>query len=132
MWYLAESLLRDDHCGDNDVHVDYFPNDTFPALDVHRVNQYKGNLYQVDRYGCRPVIIYLRFVILDIHYHEVKIVKYGASGEFKYPVRTDSYPAIRCKGTTFKEAVGEATKCMRQITNLKVLPSELKILVVNT
>ena len=43
MWYLAESLLKDDRCGDNNVHVDYFPNDTFLRLDIHRVNQYKGN-----------------------------------------------------------------------------------------
>ena len=95
MWNLVEGVLKDDHCGRDDINITYFPNDTFLGLDVHRVNQCKGNLYQVDRYGCRPAIIYLRFIILDAHYYELKIVKYGSSVEFKYPVRTDSYPVIR-------------------------------------
>ena len=124
MWYLADNVMSDRSCGHNTFSVDYFPNDTFPGLDVHRVNQYKGNPYQVDRHGCRPVIIYLRLVILDIDYIEVKVIKYRASDQFKYPVKTDSYPVVQCEGTTFNEAIEEAAKFMRQINCLEILPSK--------
>ena len=51
------------------------------------------------------MIIYLRLVLLDIEYIEVKVIKYGASEQFTYPVKTYSYAVIKCEGTTFKEAV---------------------------
>ena len=72
-------------------------------LDVHRNNQFKGNLYQVDRLGCPHVSVYIRLVIFDSAYEDVKVVNYQANNQFKYPVRVYSYPVIPFNGTTFDQ-----------------------------
>ena len=100
-------------------------------LDVHRIKQFKGNMYQVDRYGCRTVSVYIRLVILDSSYVDVKIINYQASNKFKYHVGSYSYPVIPFNGTTFNEVVHEATKFMCQIGSCMVSPRFIKILAVN-
>ena len=108
MWLIADHLQEDGHCRRDDHKVDYFPNDTLPKLDVHRTNQIKGNRYQVDRFGCRLVSVYIRLVIFDSGYEDVKVINYQASNQFKYHVRVFSYPMIPFNGTTFDQVPKEA------------------------
>ena len=87
MWLLADYLQDDCRCIDYQHMVDYFPNDTFPELEMHRINQLKGNIYQVDQYGGRPAAIYIRLDILDSEYIDTKIIEYKDNAYFKYSVR---------------------------------------------
>ena len=113
--------------------MDYFPNDTFPILDVHRTNQFKGNVYQVDRFGCRPVSVYIRLVIFDSGHEDVKVINYQASNQFKYHVRIFSYPVIPFNATTFEQVPKEAATFLATINNCCMIPTRfIKILYVST
>ena len=110
MWVIANHLQDDHNCDRFHYRVNYFPRDTFPGLDIHRLNQIKGNLYQVDMHGCRPAAIYIRLIILDSRYIDVKVIDYQARDDFKFHVGSYSYPVIPFDGTTFKKAIEEAIR----------------------
>ena len=132
MWLITDHLQEDGNCSRPGHQVDYFPNDTFPMLDVHRTNQFKGNMYQVDRFGCRPVSVYIRLVIFDSGYEDVKVINYQASNQFKYPVRIFSYPVIPFNGATFEQAPKEATTFLTMISCCMVPTRFIKIMYVST
>ena len=125
---IVDHLQDDRNCDRFGYQVTYFPYDTFPGLDVHRINQCKSDLYQVDLHGCRPTAIYIHLIIMDSAYVDVKVINYQASEDFKFPMESYSYPVIPLHGTTFKEDVEEAVGYMQRVSGMTVGPPDVKIL----